>query len=502
MLTSLTLLFLAHVPALESASPELTPSTHQALAVVQTPAPKDDEFPKLKKEAGKDVTKLWKLYEWCKEHKRDKEAKSTLKDLVKIDPLHKEANIALGNLFHDGKWFENQKKIDEYIAQQVIEAKKAQGLVEYKGEWVPKEDVPFLEKGLAKDDFGNWVSGEDAKKLKAGFIKQDLAWIPPTEKENIDKGLWKCGDMWLSLADADKYHAEMYQEWRIPFLGYNVWSTCDRDLVNSKIKRQLDPAMDDLERIYGMRPAKPINVFIFRALDQYNSYAAGDEEMQKDPTEMQPLSSAYYAYFGDLIFDDTAESLNMGVTYWDATTEVGGKWGVHQVRHAIAQSYAEGLDPSPLALAALRKSGRIDNSYYKKFYGEKRIPTWLRYGAAGYVELYFNDTTVGMGGDAQWAKKWTIGNLLKLGGMRPLKQVLDCRIKPADPDDVSKLIKETGLVVAFMVDGKCAPVMEKHKALKEALKSGADKKAVDEAVKALEAEILKNEAELRKFAGL
>lgn len=186
MLTSLTLTLLLHAPASVAPNPTAIVVAEQCRATAQTPAPKDDEYPKLKKEAGKDVTKLWKLYEWCKEHKRDKEAKTALKDLLKVDPLHKEANIALGNLYYDGKWFENQKKIDEYKAQQELEAKLAQGLVEYKGEWVPKEDVPFLAKGLVKDDLGNWVSGEVAQRLKEGYVKQDLEWIPPAEKENIE----------------------------------------------------------------------------------------------------------------------------------------------------------------------------------------------------------------------------------------------------------------------------------------------------------------------------
>jgi hypothetical protein len=45
-------------------------------------------------------------------------------------------------------------------------------------------------------------------------------------------------------------------------------------------------------------------------------------------------------------------------------------------------------------------------------------------------------------------------------------------------------------------------VKEKLKAVQDAIKSGKDKKAVAEAFKALEAEITKNEAELRKFAGI
>ena len=35
----------------------------------------DAEYDKRKNEAGKDVTKLWKLYEWCVAEKRDKDVR-------------------------------------------------------------------------------------------------------------------------------------------------------------------------------------------------------------------------------------------------------------------------------------------------------------------------------------------------------------------------------------------------------------------------------------------
>lgn len=498
MLTSIAL-FLTLPLATDAREPVLQPRL--AAEALEAPAAqqKDDEYTKRKKEAGKDVSKLWKLYEWCKEQKKDKEAKSALKEIVKIDPLHKEANIALGNLFFDGKWFESQAKIEEYKKQKEIDEKHAQGLTEYKGEWVPKEDVQFLEKGLVKDEFGNWVSGEEAKKLKEGYVKQDLTWIPPAEKENIGKGLWKCGDKWLSLADADKYHAELYQEWRIPFDRFIVWTTNDRDLLTQKMKVQLDGAMDELERIYGAKPKVAIPVCILRNLEQYNRYAAGDEEEQRAGTEMLGLSSAYHAYLADILFDEDGTSTNMGVSYWDASTDEGSKRGVHNVRHALGQSYAEALDPSPEALAMYKKNSRIDNAFAKKFYSEKRIPTWFRYGAATYVERYYVEQGVK---NPTWTKTWSLENLLRAGGLRPLKQVLECRVKPGDPADVGKLFNETGLVVAFMMDGNCAPVVEKHKAFQEALKTAKDRKPIDEAAKVLEAEILKNETELRKFAGL
>lgn len=501
MIHTLLLLLATSSPA---TAPAITTSSAPRPVETQTPA-KDDEYSKRKKEAAKDVTKLWKLYEWCQTQKKDKEAKATLKDILKIDPNHKEANIALGYLFFDGKWFENQKKIDEYKKQKEIDEKLAQGLVEYKGQWVPKEDVPFLEKGMVKDDTGTWVDAELAKKIKEGFVKQDMTWIPPAEKENIEKGLWKCGDKWLSLADADKYHSEIEQWWQIPCGPYVLWTTCDRDLALGKIKRNLDEAFDDLAKIYDNKPALPIDVMVLRSAEQYSSYAAGDEDTGRGTTDLMGLSSVHYSYFADLVVEVVDESPvfhNMGVAYWDAAAKDGDKWGVHAVRHAIGQSFGEALDPSPKALETIKKNRRMDQKDIKKYYEEKRVPRWFRYGAAAYVERYFTDTTVGIGGNKQWTREWSVKNILSQGGLRPYKQIFEFGLKSSGGQDATKLINESGLMIAFARDGGCEPVTAQLKAVQAVVKSGKDKKEVAEAVKLLEAEIAKHDTELRKFAGI
>jgi hypothetical protein len=268
------------------------------------------------------------------------------------------------------------------------------------------------------------------------------------------------------------------------------------------MKHCLDSALEDLDRVYGVKPLLPFNVCILRTIDQYNAFAAGDEEEEKPATEMLGISSGYHAYLGDVMFDENEDSINMGVSYWDASTELGNKFGVHFVRHALGQSYAEALDPSTEALNNLRKAKNSGRDYEKKFYAEKRIPMWFRYGAATYAERYYIDKTVGIGGKPKWTKEWSVQNLIKDGGLRPLKQVFECKVKPSDPVDTRKLLNETGLVVGFIMDGECAPVIEKHKALQAAFKNMKDRKPIDEAAKALEAEVIKHEAELRKYGGL
>lgn len=477
------------------------PSTDAAPATeVVASTQENAEYEQRRKAAGDDVDKLWQLHSWCKEKRLDKESRSTLRRIVKLDPEHKDANEALGNVLYDGKWFPSQKKVDEYKKAQEEKKAKEQGLVNYKGQLVPSADVPFLEKGLVKDESGNWVDGEERKKIKEGWVKQDMEWVPPTEKAEMDKGLWKCGEQWLSLEEANKYHADLAHWWRIPGPHFTLYTTCDRDVATEKVKKNLEFAWEDLAKVYGQEPKDPVIVVILRNTKQYNLFAAGDQEEQIPPTESEGLCSIHFAYFADEGLDPaTGAFMAAGVSYWDASTNDGNAWGRNSVRHALGQSFGEAIDPSPKALEKMRKLKTINP---KALWAEKRAPTWLRWGAAAYAERYFIDTLVERGGNNRWAPEWAIKNLIGRGGLRPLKQVFECKITVDSPEDSEKLISETGLMVSFMVDGDCAPVKEKFKVLQLALKDGKDAKAVSTASEAVQSEVLKHEAELRKFAGM
>src|SRR5262245_59519423 len=58
------------------------------VASVQTPPPQqgDPEFERRKKEAGNDVDKLWDVYKWCKDKKKDPEGRQILRAILKLEP--------------------------------------------------------------------------------------------------------------------------------------------------------------------------------------------------------------------------------------------------------------------------------------------------------------------------------------------------------------------------------------------------------------------------------
>ena len=130
------------------------------------------------------------------------------------------------------------------------------------------------------------------------------------------------------------------------------------------------------------------------------------------------------------------------------------------------------------------------------------VPAMLRaYASAPLVRLLADPELEELAA-AAGSTGFDVATLLARGGLRPLDKFFEMSPEFEKLEDSQKWINESGLVVAFVVDGQAAPVTAAYKAFLEALKTGADKKAVGEAFKALEAEIVKNEAELRKFAGI
>ena len=160
-----------------------------------------------------------------------------------------------------------------------------------------------------------------------------------------------------------------------------------------------------------------------------------------------------------------------------------------------------------VTLFGLHAQGGVAQAFAGGFWDEKKIPSWLRYGAATYVERYFKDSFVGPDGDPLWARKWSLQNLANKGGLDSLDSIFEMRLSPDDHDGSAKRLNQSGLLVAFVLDGECPPVVKAHGKLKAALKAwkknpskGAS--AVTKAVTGLEKAIDKNSKALRAFAGI
>lgn len=464
--------------------------------------PQDDkkaEYEKRLGEAEGDAAKLWKVYEWCEARGMEKEGRSVLRKILKLNDGDRRAHELLGEVEYDGKWFPSEKKVEEYKRKQLEDEAKRTGKAVYKGELVDPADVPYLERGMKKTDSGEWVSAEDFKRMTEGWVKQDFVWVSPDEQPNIEKGLWKCGDKWLSAADADTYHAELGKWWKVPSDHFVIYSTCSRQTID-KILDECKRAHREFNRVAGKSPSGRVPLLVLNSAEQYNQFAAGQNGEQ--PPELRGFSSLHGATIAEVWQEPLREGMtSAGVTYWNVKVEADNARGPIFVRHAAAQALAEGVDPSPKTLAALA-SGGATNAVVEDWWKEKLFPQWFRYGAVSYVERYLADQYVAAGGDADWIRKWSKENLARVGGIDPLETILACALNLDQIDASAKLLNESGMLLHFVLDGKCMPVVEAHGAVKAALKNAKDPKEVKTAFTALESALKKHEADFRKFAGI
>lgn len=492
LLFTACLLLATALPGSASAREELVPP-----AFSSSVEDRKAEYEKKRAEAGDDVAKLWDLYLWCEAFGMDKEGRSCLRAILKVDDGHREAHEKLGHLEYDGKWFTSKSKLEKYKKEEEKRRAEEEGLVRFGDEWVPADDLPFLERGLVRDADGEWVSKEDLEKQEAGWVRQDLVWVSPVEKENIDKGLWKCGEEWKTLAEANEYHSRLGQWWVIPTDYFVLHTTLDRDAA-MEVVDHMDRAYRDLNRLLGGSPEGKVVVTMLRSSEQYGRLAAGGNGIP--PVETRGLSSLHYAFLADIWFSAEGEYIGGGVGYWNTEDPDGAAWGRHSARHAAALSLIEAADPSPGFIAKARKS-KLQGLKPDEFWSEKRFPEWFRFGLASYADRYFIDQFVGQGGNAEWAREWSVQNLLAKGGLRPIPDLFKLRLDLNKFDDSSKMLNEFGLLVAFAIDGKNPEVSAAYGAVKGALR-GDDPKALALAFKGLQDAIVKNEKALLEFAGI
>ncbi|TDJ74335.1 MAG: hypothetical protein E2O39_05070 [Planctomycetota bacterium] len=486
--------------------PTLLPAApHAVLAPALVRALGDEAYEERLARAGEDPEKLWELVIWCESTERDKEARTVLRRLVKLEPGHRRAHEKLGHVEHEDRWFPTRKKLESYLAKEKVRRAEAAGLVKFKGEWVQPEELPYLKRGLVRDDLGLWITKREYRWLSQGYVRQDLRWIPPAEIPQIAAGLWKCGDDWLPLDEANRFHADVDHMWRIPGRNLIVRTTCDRGIALRAI-REMEGACDDLARIYGREPTNSIEVTVLRSAKQYDRFAAGRAGTSVPQTDITGLAARHHAFFTEGWVDVEADKYEgMGASFWDDSTEIKTRYGVCSVRHAVGLSFVEALDPSPKAIEralkiashARGKGPLLDAAWVAVFLAEKRIPRWFRYGAASYVERYYHDNSVG-GGDPWWTRKWSTENITSSRGLDTLDTIFEFELDDAGRES-KHLLNEVGLVVAFVLDGDCKPVQERHEILMETIRKGEDPRS---AFQALEEAIAKADDDLLEFAGL
>ncbi|MEM9379580.1 MAG: hypothetical protein AAGB93_06470 [Planctomycetota bacterium] len=495
-------------PAAEATRPN--PVVAESLALALHPQSFDERY----RAARDDPDALWDLFEWCTEPERaaasEKDARRVLRRIVALEPNHVRARNQLGHVRADGRWFESERALERYRRVADVEAKKARGFVRFRRNYVHPDAVPRLRKGLRFDpEHGMWLAQRDRRRLEKGWRLQDETWIRPEDGARVDAGDWYVDGEWMALERAERLRSSVDRKWVVPGPYFRVHATTRRAVVG-RAEAEMDGAVDDLRRVFGVEPLFPLDVCLLRTEEQYDRLAVGDAEGERAPTQMRGLHVVRPAYFAESWFEPDgrgARFAGMGVTYWNEDQEHGDLYGVHNARLAAGLAYVEAIDPSPLALAATLESmedaeaSGVPDDHAARCEREKRLPSWLRWGGAVYAERFFVDHDAAADRSRTWPREWSVDNLRGLGGLAPLPRVLSASVDPADLDGARKLLIERGLVVAFVVDGGDEQVEQAHDALKAAL-AARDDEAIRTAARALEDVLVGRRDAILRFAGL
>lgn len=460
--------------------------------------------------AGRDVSKLLELAASLNAAQPDAATK-VYKRVLELDSSNEAAHKGLRHQLYDKKWFESFAELSKYKREEAARMKE-KGLARFKDDWVPEADLPFLSMGWTQSRNGSWQNPVEVARAKqyADFEAQgfrfradDSSWVAPDDFPKWEAIQWKCGDAWVDMAKADEFHSKPEKAWKLAGEHFDLETTIDWEGANIA-RWHAEKAYPELVRLFGVEPRTRPHFVVVNGLAQYNQVAGNNPLLP----EFEGYSSLHGAYFADLFFDANAKPpqfLGCGVSYWARKDPKDGSWGTLWARWAAAQSFVEAIDPSWGAVGERIAGGGAmeDAAFIASFWAEKRVPKWLRYGAASYVERYMRDPEVAEGTDPWGIRTFAFGAVKKAGGLRKLDDVFAFALNINDVPGSTRLYDEAGVVVSYLLDGTNGDkgLAEKHQAFKSALASGkaADAKA---ASTALQAELLKHDADVRKFAGL
>lgn len=465
----------------------------------------DSDYQRYLADAKQDPEALFQLYTWCAENGREQHAPAALRRLLRADPDHAAGRAAAGHVRIGDSWFRTPVEAALFEASQDPERAEARGLVEEDGVWMHAEDRRRINRGWHKDwGTGVWTSPEDRKRIEGGEIRQDLDWVPGTDVDRVDDGLYLVEGEWLTLERANRRRARIDTAWVLPSPHVRLLTTTDRHTGEWAI-REMAGAVEDLVRVFGLQPQLPLDVGLLRIEEQYDRFAFGDPDGRRSPNHARRFHVIHHAFYAESRFPlEEGERTfgGMGVGFWDAAFPYGDRYGVHSARLAFGLSWAEAVDPSPKAVRKAIKTGPTPEYAQETFPGEKQLPAWLRWGGAVYAERYFRDPSVDASkpeADPWWPRTWSLENLAGRDGLPDLDAVFAFELSPDDRDGGHRLLLSAGALVAFLIDGGCEPAEKAHADFKRALVSG---RMHPKRVQELEDALRENEEALRAFTNL
>lgn len=166
---------------------------------------------------------------------RDEKVKNTIQyRTVKEDPFLKE-QMAKGLVEYEGEWIPKEEKLQR--------ERTAKGLVEYQGEWITPEEKFRREqaaKGLVEHQ-GEWIAKEEKirrEQIAKGLVEYDGKWITPEEKirrERVAQGLIEYRGEWITKEE--KFRREQTAKGLVEYDG--KWITPAEKLKREEAARNM-----------------------------------------------------------------------------------------------------------------------------------------------------------------------------------------------------------------------------------------------------------------------
>ena len=144
---------------------------------IETKATPQQEYQKRRAKLAKDdVGGRYELAMYCKDNKLSKEYRKLLAEILKIMPQHAGANMELGNVEYDGKWF-TKDGLKEHLERETARM-ESEGLVKYNGRWMTQDEV-MKARGFIQVD-GAWMLKEEYDRLLAARDFEEVFKTPLT----------------------------------------------------------------------------------------------------------------------------------------------------------------------------------------------------------------------------------------------------------------------------------------------------------------------------------
>lgn len=116
------------------------------------------------------------LARWASAQGLSAQAREAYHRVLAVDPMHGEANRALGNVLVDGRWVSED------------ESYRAQGLVQYEGEWMTPGQRDALEGARQAQSDAEWAQAEADAQARAAEAEAQAAAAQDDEDE--DASVW------------------------------------------------------------------------------------------------------------------------------------------------------------------------------------------------------------------------------------------------------------------------------------------------------------------------